>query len=341
MTVRVPKRLLSMSITLLGLGAVGVIVWKADATETIVALGRAGVEGYGFLLAATLMVLCSQTLGWLIMLRAEGIAASWWRTLEAMTVGFLVAYLTPSMYLGGEPVRALMIAKTYGVQRRRVFGTIIVHKFAEFSGFLAALAVAVFATVGSSDLPSQVRHALWGGLILFAVFFGLLTLSMVGHRKPLERFCRWRARRGRRPEFWNRAAERVGGMEDTIEAAFREHLRATLVGGFLTACPIAIVYVKPALFFLAHEGAPVLDFSALSLTFALSQMLLALQFTPGGVGIFEGGQVGIYALVGVKAPVALAYTALLRAVEATLCLAGAWLGVRFGLSAWGGTRSST
>ncbi|MBI3096995.1 MAG: flippase-like domain-containing protein [Planctomycetes bacterium] len=328
-------------LTILGVAAVAAIVWQANAAQTLASLGRAGWEGFALLFAAGASVLVSQTIGWWILLRAAGIPATFRMTLEAMTVGFLVAYLTPSMYLGGEPVRTLMIARSTSAQRRRVLGTVLVHKFAEFFGFLAAIAVAVFAAAGSFDLAPSVRHALWGGLGLFALLFLLFTVALLGQGRPLERFCLWRASaasagRSGRGDFWRRAAERAGGMEGTIAAAFRDHRGSTLAAALLTASPIAIVYLKPALFFLAHEGTNPLGFPELSLTFALSQMVLALQFTPGGVGIFEGGQVGIYSIVGVKAPVALAYTALLRAVEAALCLIGAWLAARFGVGMSGG-----
>ncbi|GAH23155.1 unnamed protein product, partial [marine sediment metagenome] len=55
--------------------------------------------------------------------------------------------------------------------------------------------------------------------------------------------------------------------------------------------------------------------SELALLFALTHLVLALQFTPGALGIFELGEVGVFKLVGIGPNRALAFSLMVRVTD--------------------------
>lgn len=67
-----------------------------------------------------------------------------------------------------------------------------------------------------------------------------------------------------------------------------------------------------------------MDFGELALIFLMIQLVQALQITPGGVGILEGGIVGTLAVLKIKAAPAITF--------ATYCRLGDFVIVSIGLS---------
>ncbi|GAH19742.1 unnamed protein product, partial [marine sediment metagenome] len=59
----------------------------------------------------------------------------------------------------------------------------------------------------------------------------------------------------------------------------------------------------------------VFKLSELALLFALTHLVLALQFTPGALGIFELGEVGVFKLVGIGPNRALAFSLMVRVTD--------------------------
>jgi len=95
---------------------------------------------------------------------------------------------------------------------------------------------------------------------------------------------------------------------------------------------VAVLY-KPAAFFYLGERVH-LGIGALCLIFVITQMLLAFQLTPSGVGTLDGGLIGTFALMGMStakdAASCMAFLLCLRLWDAVLIGAGALLATRVG-----------
>jgi uncharacterized membrane protein YbhN (UPF0104 family) len=91
-------------------------------------------------------------------------------------------------------------------------------------------------------------------------------------------------------------------------------------------------FLRPTLFFwlLSRTGAvvPVPTFAQLTLFFVLSQLIFMLPTTPGGIGVYEAGVIGLFRFIGWDVADGAAYGILLRLddvlyVAAALGAAGA------------------
>ncbi|MCD6083757.1 flippase-like domain-containing protein, partial [Candidatus Aerophobetes bacterium] len=92
-----------------------------------------------------------------------------------------------------------------------------------------------------------------------------------------------------------------------------------------------LVFLKPAIFFYFLKV--ILKFSQLALLFALTHLLLSLQFTPGALGIFELGEIGIFQLVGIGPDRALAFSLMVRIADLTGVAVAAIFALHLGLKA--------
>ncbi len=118
----------------------------------------AGIIGF------QLVILLIQTFQWGLILREAGIYRGVWWTFWARTSGFALTYLTPSMYFGGEPVRASLY-KSPAMSYQKVYATIALDKYIELGGKIPCI------TVGFS-------------LLVYFVHTGTILIFVVGHDPP-------------------------------------------------------------------------------------------------------------------------------------------------------------
>jgi hypothetical protein len=316
------KRALAALSILLGIGVLAWIVRGLDLGAARHAMGRAGAGGMAAFAALCALILCLQSLGWHALMRSRGWEIPVSATLRSMLMANALAWVTPSMYLGGEPLRIWHVSARYGRPSEEVAATVAVHKFAEFAGFIVALLASLGAVLWASGLPHRLRvasTAVSGALLLL---FVLLAAAFAGRWPLASGLLRALGKRGERCRRWAESAEAA------IEACLREHRAAFAAALVLTGGPAALILAKPLVFFWFLGKT--LPFPQLALVFVLTQLVLALQFTPGGIGLFEGGVLGTFALIGVEAPEAAAYAAAQRIADAMLVGAGTLFAMREG-----------
>jgi uncharacterized membrane protein YbhN (UPF0104 family) len=91
------------------------------------------------------------------------------------------------------------------------------------------------------------------------------------------------------------------------------------------------MFLRPQVFFYFADQ-QLFSFAQLAIIFALIAVVSSvLWITPGGIGVFEGGMVGIFALLGISQGSAVAYGLALKMVELPLVGLGLLHLVGFGL----------
>jgi len=306
-----------------GVGLLGGVLyyvgWRGIFAH-ITALGAAGIAGVAgdVLLTIVAWILC-----WAVILRSYGITLSLNSITAARLSGYAVTYLTPTLYFGGEPIRALMVVGCTPAPATRIFATIVVERF------LGGLSLVVFVLIGSfyaliSPHVSMVEKRIviigvpficfWivVGLINFAGNFKWISRMIRLLRYPLPR---WR-------KAFKRAANKVSETEDEVYEAFTRHWKGTLLAFLIQTAATFFVYVRPQVFF--HFSAhTTFSFPQLSLLFTLNIMLsFFLWITPGGLGTSEAALIGIYKLVGVGKEGAVAFSLMFKFIEIVFVVIG-------------------
>ena len=319
----------------IGLGILAVILyyvgWRRIVQE-ILALGWLGffTLGINFLLTFFFWALT-----WRIILKSYGIDSPWWALLRALLSGFTVSYLTPSMYFGGEPVRVYILSKEIGLPQPRLYATVLVAKLLEAISLVLFVLLGVFHALFTEHLPRIQRESLLYGTIFlsFWVVLGIFNFALnlyLGTRllQGLRRLPPWKGTLGK-------ALEKVEEVEEEIHQAFcGSKLRFTALAFLASFIANSLIYLRPQIFFYFSQER-IFSFSNLSLLYALSVVLAALFWiTPGGIGIAEGGRIGIFALVGIGEAGAVAFSFALKAMELIFVATGVSLLMQFGLLRW-------
>ena len=323
-----------IGLIVVGLGILGLIFALVGVEEILHNLELVGWRGFLAYLALCLMVIVFTVIGWHIVLRSHGIKPSIRHTGIAQFMAYSISFITPSMYLGGEPLKSYYIGKLCHTSKSKIFSTAIFAKFQELAALLLFIYLGTIAMVLQSEklsLPPGVWITLLVCDVILGLFFYSVVRSIFGNYQFVTRLVRWIGSKG----LWKKRIEKIipklARTEELIHQAFKHDWRAALLAFFFNLCSITTAFLKPLVFFWFLTGGDVFTLSQLAVIFTLSQFLQSLQVTPGCIGIFEGGQIGIFALIGVELHQAASFLAVIRLIDFLIVGGGIYLAAHYSL----------
>ncbi len=288
-----------------------------------------GVWGILAISGNLLFVFVCWMLSWSVLLRSAGIRVPWRTLVGSLVGGFAVGYITPSMHLGGEPLRAYAVSERTGVPMAVVMATVVLERLLAAVALIAIAAMGGAFVLASGDVEASHKQAIASGLGVTAVVVAVALLSFVRDWRLLSNVLRIVARRLPGRERLMRAAARVAETEREIHQALRfRRSHATLAFG-LQLLLVFLNFLRPQVFFFFTQRT-VFSLGELSLYFTLNVFLTTIFWiTPGGLGIAEGGRIGIFKLLGIEASGAVAFSVVYRFVELLVVGAGLALLLRW------------
>jgi hypothetical protein len=160
----------------------------------------------------------------------------------------------------------------------------------------------------------------------------VLAVSLSRRWRPLTLLAGLLARTHVFRRFFTRLAVRARRVEDQASGVFVRERSMVVPAFVLFLLTHVTMYLKPLLFFWLGWG-KVLDPAELGLIFLTSQVLLAFQLTPSGVGTLDGGLFGVLAVSGIAItqPQCAAYLLCIRLWDGVAIAAGAALAARVGV----------
>ncbi len=314
-----------------GLALFGALIYLSGPAQVFADIKKVGVVGFLAVVLSVLASMLTWALSWHALLRGAGIAVPWHRTVSPLLAGFAVTYLTPSMYIGGEPVRANWVARDQGIPMARVMATVIAERILSGFSVLAFASIGAVLTLISPGVSVADKAVVGIALGTLALILLAAVALLARDIRWISRFLRWLARYLPGRERLLRAAGHVAEMEAEIHRAFTLYRSYTLFAFALQLLTVFLNYVRPQIFFYFTQG-DLFTFPQLSLYFTLSLFVNAfLWVTPGGFGITDGGRVGVFSLLGVPLSAAVAFNVLFRFVDLILVGFGVQLLLRRGL----------
>ncbi len=310
----------------IGLGLLGGVLYYVGWRRIFAEMRDLGVPGITGIVGSVLLAMAAWTLSWWIILHSYGIRLRLTEVIGARLSGYAVSYLTPTLYFGGEPVRALMVTGKTDAPTTRVFATVFLERLLGGMSMILFILIGSFFAISSPTLPwSEKRLLISGvGFVTFWILVGLVDFAW--NLKWISRavrligalFRRWRGPLGR-------AADKVSETEDEIHFAFTKHWKGTVLAFLVQLVATFFVYMRPQVFFYYASG-QVFTFPQLSLLFTLTVILLSffLWITPGGIGTGEAAIIGIFHLVApsVSNQGAVAFSLIFKFAESILVAIG-------------------
>jgi uncharacterized protein (TIRG00374 family) len=310
-----------VGLTLLG----GVLYW-VGWRRIFAQMHALGIAGIISIVGSVLFAMAFWILSWWIILRSYGIRLPLSTVIGARLSGYAISYITPTLYFGGEPVRALMVAGKTDAPTTRVFATVFLERFLGGLSMIVFILAGSFFAISSPALPWAEKRALIAGVgfVTFWILVGFIDFAW--NLKWISRIIRllggplkrWKGVLGR-------AADKVSETEDEIHAAFTVHRKGTLLAFLVQIVATSFVFLRPQVFFYFSSG-HVFTFPQLSLLFTLTVILLSffLWITPGGIGTGEAAIIGIFHLISpsISREGAVAYSLMFKFAESVIVAAG-------------------
>jgi putative membrane protein len=235
--------------------------------------------------------------------------------------GEAVNAITPTAYLGGEPLKAWLLQR-YGIPLAPALASVLVSKTALMltqGGYVfLGLLVALHRWQPGIPLPLAAVVGLLLGVLSFCLMVGAQRRGLFGSLLALLR--RWSGRRALLASLEadlhaldDRLREFYGSRARDFSICCAFHFLGWVVGSFE-------VYL--ALWLL---GQPVEFVSAFAVEALSGVAKMAAVIVPGSLGVQEGGQILIFVAFGLTAPLAVTFGLLRRGRELL------WIALGFGV----------
>lgn len=311
------------------------IVYWVGFRETMQALENVGPIAFLVLGVLAFLPLAVQAVAWWVLNDTVDHRIPFFTLYEATTMGMAVNILTPSSYLGGEPVKVYYVGKRTGLPYPEVAGTVVLAKWLEALSFLlvftGAAGVSIYAygtsLFAGDNLPLGL--ALLGLIAVLGGSCGILALALWRGWRPLTVIVGWIARLRPASRFLRNLRVKTGSMEAQVTRVFNENPKRSTSAFTIFLGEHFVLFIRPWVFFALGVGLG-LDFGALCLIFVMSQALSALQFTPSGAGTLDVGMLAVFAQIELLRPDCMAFLLCIRFWDAVIVGCGALIAARIG-----------
>ncbi|WP_297510070.1 lysylphosphatidylglycerol synthase transmembrane domain-containing protein [Thermococcus sp.] len=308
-------------VALMGFGVIIIafLLWWAGIEEVLAILRRSDIRY--LLLAGAMYVLglLSWAERWRVLIKSLGMEAPFGKVLLSLLAGIFVNNVTPGARGGGEPIRMYFLAKEIEKPYGQVFATVMMDRILDLVPvvFMLALSTAYVYYLGSVSLTVTlvVLDAVFGALV--AISLGIL-LSERKTRRALLWFYRLMERflPAKADKYREKFLRIVSVDVPRFQSDFRflmGHKGAFLLALFYSTASWLFTILRTYCTFLAI-GFPV-KFVDVMVVQMVGIVVGMISVIPGGAGIVETINSGVYVLLGIDKEVAVTATVLDRIIS--------------------------
>ena len=291
---------------LIGLIIFGFFLYQLGIEAVLLIIDNINFFYLGIYTLFTSMVFVMWTIRWQIILYGYGKKPGFFRLLKQTIAGYSVAYITPTIRLGGEPLRAFMLKKEAGIDYKTGSSSIIIDKFIEFLGTIIFGVIGLFFVLTLKIdilLKLGFMFIIFLAIIILAVFY-YRSLNGKGSFSSLFNFLR--LHKVKKFQGFDKTLIEV---EEQIEDFFKNHKKYFLLSLFSYIIYIAIVFFETK-FLLLSFG---IETNIIEIILTLTILgLIAFVPVPAGLGFLEGSQSGLFHLLKGEGSIGFAFSLLGR-----------------------------
>jgi uncharacterized protein (TIRG00374 family) len=264
-------------------------------------------------IAAYLIIYYFDTMGWRLAFRREVKLPDLWRFFLARQAGEALNYTTPTAYIGGEPVKALVLRKRYGVNIIDGLSSVVIAKTTLFLSKVIFLLIGI--TLAFNFLKFD-RLMATGILWTFIGVFALFVVFALLQRKGLFMLGLKIARKFKLNEMFEDKKAHLEEIDQTIGNFYlKERLR--LFGSFLFHLLGWIAGAIEVYIILYFIGVRVDWIRAFVIEVFLKTANSAFFFVPAAIGVQEGAGYLVLSAMGIGGEIGVALSIVKRIREIT------------------------
>jgi uncharacterized protein (TIRG00374 family) len=313
-------RLVKILYLLAGAGLFAFVVFQTDLAQVWAMASQVGFLGFGAILLLYLTAFSIDVLTFHMALIEIPLTVNWfWRIFNIRLVGEVFNTVLPAGGLGGEPVKALILKRRYGIGLKAGTASLVLGKTVNMIALVLFLAIGFAFMLESERLPVIYKTIGGAGLAVFAL--SILAFFLIQR----VRLTSWLWGTLSKLPAGNRIAhriEQVREFDDMLVRFYSQH-----GGRFLLAIGLALINwllgIAEIWIISWLLGHPVSLIDAWIIEAAIQLVRSAVFIMPASIGVQEGTFLLLYAAITGSAELGLAVALVRRARELI------WLG-------WGG-----
>ena len=299
----------------LGIAAFAIIVYRIGPTQIWEHIRRITLEKYLLLFGLRLVFYTLKALNWKVVISQYEKGISFPQLLAARITGDGISYLTPSAFLGGEPVRAMMVKCK---DDKKCFASVVIDKTIEVLALIFLIIVGISIAAIQIALPRRYK-------LIFILFTAgaILFIFLVIFRQQ-KGFFSWLinllARFKIRPQFIEKNKEKILETDEFISQFYARNKKIfSLV--FVMHIGSLMFWVYEIFLTLKLTGAEGVTFVKSYLVTTLGCLVILLPSTPASIGTYEITYVTLIVLVGIAVGAGVTLTLIRRIVAVS------WAGI--------------
>ena len=263
----------------------GYIAWSVGAADVLRLLAYASWPYIILYLLASVLIATFLTLKWRVVLDAQGAHVPFHRLFAYRLVGYSVNYLTPTMHVGSEPIRAYLLHRE-GVPTHKAISNVIIDKSVELLTDVTFFAIGALVILNSVAVSETAKTVVLAVSLLLALLMGGFVIGILARGSMFV----WIFRTLRLDRITRlRSAERsLRRVERGVEEFYRKRPRhfLALVGLMVLLWGLMWFEYWSLLRFLGHAASP------LQILLILTGVGIAYSLpVPAAMGTLELGQI--------------------------------------------------
>jgi uncharacterized protein (TIRG00374 family) len=216
----------------LGLSLLAFVLAQADLHAVADYVGMLGWNGALVIPAVSLLPFLVDTWSWQVLFNPPRPGWSWFIDLwKIRAVGTAISKLTPVVGVAGEPVKALLLKRIYGLPYREGIASLLVAKTANLIALVAFLGIGLALSFGDDRLPDGYRLAAAAGFAMLA--FSIGAFFLVQRFRISSALGSWLSR-GSLGNHVSRALRPLHELDDRLVLAYTRDWPRFVAATFLT-----------------------------------------------------------------------------------------------------------
>ena len=306
----------------LGLGLLAFVLARTDLNAVVDYVGRLGSEGALVIPAVSLLPFVVDTWAWQVLFNPPRAGWRWFVDLwKIRAIGTAISKITPVVGVAGEPVKALLLKRVYGLPYREGIASLLVTKTANLIALVIFLGIGLALSFGDERLPSGYRVVAAAG---FAVLtFSIVAFFLVQRLRVSSSLATWLSR-GALGRHISRALNHLHAFDDRLVLAYTRDSARFVASTFLTFMNWVFGVLELYLiFWFMNHPIPIADAIVIAATVELVRA--GIFFIPASIGAEEAALAVVVSAITGQTGLGLAVSFVRRYRELLWIAYGVWL----------------
>ena len=262
------------------------------------------------------------TMRWKIVIEAqENRKIDFSKVMIAKLAGFTMSYITPSVMVGGEPIRVYMLKESAGLSWEKSLATAVIDQTIYFFSLLLLMIIGFLFLADHFSLPRGITYGFWAIIIIGIIVLHIFYKRVISKTPGQEGFFMFiiNTFRLNKIRYIRNKEKSINNTERIISDFFRNKRKA-LFQVFMLAVAEVVAYLVVVWVLAMYLGAKVTVFSSISI-FAIITLASFVPI-PGSLGSMEASITFIFDLLTLGGGNGFTFSLIFRLVNILTVIAG-------------------